>query len=87
MGERIAREAPNLQSVVKNPERAMDKLMKEIKLKRMAGPFAENPIKGLLFHPLAWFRNQIRENLGSYSTCHIHQGSPLTTILTQSHAR
>lgn len=51
-GERVAREAPNLQSVIKNPERAMAKLEKEIELKRIAGPFADKPFENLIVSPI-----------------------------------
>ncbi len=51
-GERKAREAPNLKSVVKDPVRAMEKLNKEIDKHRIAGPFKNCPIPNLIISPI-----------------------------------
>ncbi len=52
LGDRKAREAPNLKSVLKDPVRAVEKLNKEIQKNRIAGPFKECPIKNLMVSPI-----------------------------------
>ena len=52
LGERIGREAKNLKSVENDPARALEKLNKEIKMDRIAGPFKECPIQNLIISPI-----------------------------------
>ena len=51
-GQREARDAPNLLSVKQAPTLALDKLMKEVDLGRMAGPFSTKPIENLRISPI-----------------------------------
>jgi len=52
LGERKQRDAPNLKSVLEEPQRALEKLGKEIKCKRLAGPFSSRPISDLIISPI-----------------------------------
>ena len=51
-GERRSREGPNLKSVDLKPSAAGDKLMKEVNLNRMAGPFNSSPLPNLIISPI-----------------------------------
>ena len=51
-GDRCARDSPNLKSVQNDPATAKVKLMKEVNLKRLAGPFHQRPMKNLIISPI-----------------------------------
>ncbi len=51
-GPREARDSPNLKSVIQDPKSARQKLQKEIKLGRIAGPFQSRPIQDLIVSPI-----------------------------------
>ncbi|XP_072043658.1 uncharacterized protein [Amphiura filiformis] len=51
-GDRCARDSPNLKSVLADPIMAKTKLMKEVNLKRLAGPFYQRPIANLIVSPI-----------------------------------
>ena len=52
LGEREARDSRNLKSVEKDPKTAREKLDKEIKLGRIAGPFKVSPVRNLIISPI-----------------------------------
>ena len=51
-GERCERESDNLKSVAQNPDLALEKLSKEVELKRIAGPFSQKPLSDLIISPI-----------------------------------
>ena len=51
-GERYEREALNLKSALKDPEKIVEKITKEIKLGRMAGPFVNKPLQNFSISPV-----------------------------------
>jgi hypothetical protein len=51
-GDRTARDAQNLKSIREDPKMAREKIGKEIKLGRIAGPFKERPIHNLIVSPI-----------------------------------
>ena len=51
-GKRSAREAPCLKSAIENPDIVKQKLDKELKLGRIAGPFSQRPLPNLQCSPL-----------------------------------
>lgn len=51
-GPRVAADAPNLLSVQQNPLTALNLVLKEVELGRMAGPFITRPIYNLKLSPL-----------------------------------
>ncbi len=51
-GERQFRESPNLKSINADPEAARTKVMKEVGLKRIVGPFSQIPISNLIISPI-----------------------------------
>ena len=50
--ERESRESHNLKSVTHLQDKAMEKLNKEIKLGRIAGPFSSKPLPNLIVSPI-----------------------------------
>ncbi len=52
MGQRTGTEAPNLKSISELPDKALEKINKEVKLGRIAGPFKEKPLPNLRVSPI-----------------------------------
>ena len=52
MGKRESRESHNLKSVTHLQDKVMEKLNKEIKLGRIAGPFSSKPLPNLIVSPI-----------------------------------
>jgi len=52
LGLRNYRESPNLKSIDANPHMALEKVMKEVGLLRIAGPFSQIPIPDLIISPI-----------------------------------
>ena len=51
-GDRLFRNSPNLKSVKLDPDSTLSKVMKEVKLNRIAGPFQKVPISNLMISPI-----------------------------------
>ena len=51
-GSRVAREAKNLKSIDNLLDKALEKLDKEVKLGRIAGPFQSMPLPDLIISPI-----------------------------------
>ena len=51
-GERIHRDCGNLKSILLNPQAAREKINKEVKLGRIAGPFRSKPLENLIVSPI-----------------------------------
>ena len=51
-GERVSRDAPNLKSVSQLHDKAIEKIDKEVKLGRIAGPFNGAPCPNLIISPI-----------------------------------
>jgi len=51
-GDRKFRESPNLKSINTDPDMALAKVMKEVGLSRIAGPFSQVPISDLIISPI-----------------------------------
>lgn len=51
-GPRVESSCQNLKSVIQNPNEAVNKIMKEVRAGRIAGPFKERPLKNLRLSPI-----------------------------------
>ena len=51
-GSRLGRDADNLKSALKDPELVKEKILKEVRLGRIAGPFSASPIHDLIVSPV-----------------------------------
>ncbi|XP_072025655.1 uncharacterized protein [Amphiura filiformis] len=52
MGERVTRESPNLKSVADLHDKVLEKIDKEVRLGRIAGPFKQRPLSNLIVSPV-----------------------------------
>ncbi len=52
IGERMGMDAPNLKSISQMEDKAMEKINKEVKLGRIAGPFKTKPLPNLRISPI-----------------------------------
>ena len=78
-GNREARQANNHGSAQLRPDIVREKLLKEVQMGRVAGPFQNIPMPNLIVSPIGLVKKAPLGNTDSFLTCHIPKPSPSMT--------